>query len=645
MTNFDTSRASYRGLPPGTSLNGVYAIDQMIGAGGMGEVYRGHEVQTGATVAIKMLLPDMAENEAALALFRREASALLNLHHDAIVRYFLFTVEPTLQRPYLAMEFIDGRSLSDILEAGPLSYDDVVKLIRRVASGFHVAHAGGLVHRDVSPDNIIVPRGDVSSAKIIDFGIARFTAVGDPTIIGDGFAGKHNYVSPEQVGLFGHDVTFKSDIYSFGLVLYYAATGRKLDMGGSQFQLVEKRRKVPDLGEVDPRLRLVLERMLQPDPNERPASMAEIGAWPLPDGDAAALKPERGRAAGSPPPPMASAPRKAQDRGRGVALKSLAASLAVLLIGGGVYAYYALVWSDGGKKPVSPLPQLKQQVLLPKPESKADSKKADSKSAPPAETAPSPAQSAARPAPPPEPVARPALQPEPAAPVVPPPAKQAALPKPPNPALTSANPVERIRAYLDDYDGGDCFLVTPVAISRTAAILEGFGSSPATFDAFAQAFRGAQGFNASVGRRQIAPQQCPALKFVNDLHVDHARAPRINLDTTELKSGDALSGTIENFSNKTIEFLLITDNGQVQNLSPLLKPGTDSMSFTIGLQRNQSDATPLQLLVAIASARPLPSLQSRQPVAADIFFPQVLKEAKDANTSVTATVRFFKLEK
>lgn len=633
MTNFDTSRTSYRGVPPGTSLNGVYAIDQMIGAGGMGEVYRGHEVQTGATVAIKMLLPDMAENEAALALFRREASALLNLHHDAIVRYFLFTVEPTLQRPYLAMEFIDGRSLSDILEAGPLPYDDVVKLVWRVASGFHVAHQGGLVHRDVSPDNIIVPRGDVSSAKIIDFGIARFTAVGDPTIIGDGFAGKHNYVSPEQVGLFGHDVTFKSDIYSFGLVLFYAATGHKLDMGGSQFQLVEKRRKVPDLSEVDPRLRPMLEQMLQPDPNDRPASMAEIGAWPLPDRNVAEPKLELARATSPATNKVAPAPHKEQDRGRGVWLKSLVASIALLLIGGGVYAYYALVWSDGGKKP-APLPELKQQASLPK-----------SKAAPPGETTSLPPQPTARPAPPPEPVARPAQQPEPAAPVAPPPAKQAALPKPPNPALSSANPVERIRAYLDDYDGGDCFLVTPVAISRTAAVLEGFGNSPATFDAFAQAFRSAQGFNASIGKRQIAPQQCPALKFVNELHVDHARAPRINLDTTELKSGDALSGTIENVSNKTVEFLLITDNGQVQNLSPLLKPGTDSMSFTIGLQRNQSDATPLQLLVAIASAQPLPSLQNRQPVAADIFFPQALKEAKDANTSVTATVRFFKLEK
>ena len=133
-------RPSHRGVAPGTRLNGIYEIDQMIGAGGMGEVYKCHEIQTGAAVAIKMLLPEMAENEAALALFRREAAALHNLPHDSIVRYFLFTVEPALQRPYLAMEFVDGRSLSDILAEGPLTFEALVKLMRRIASGLQAAH-------------------------------------------------------------------------------------------------------------------------------------------------------------------------------------------------------------------------------------------------------------------------------------------------------------------------------------------------------------------------------------------------------------------------------------------------------------------------------------------------------------------------
>src|SRR5207342_354127 len=111
----DPFRPTQDAVPAGTRLNGIYEIDRMIGIGGMGEVYKGHEIQTGTAVAIKMLLPDMAENEAALALFRKEASALHHLLHEAIVRYYVFTVEPGLQRPYLAMEFVEGRSLSDIL--------------------------------------------------------------------------------------------------------------------------------------------------------------------------------------------------------------------------------------------------------------------------------------------------------------------------------------------------------------------------------------------------------------------------------------------------------------------------------------------------------------------------------------------------
>src|SRR3981081_3699629 len=165
MNSKEPFRPSYRGVPPGTRLNGIYEIDQMIGAGGMGEVYKCHEIQTGAAVAIKMLLPEMAENEAALALFRREAAALHHLPHEAIARYFVFTVEPTLQRAYPAMEFVAGRSLSDILGDGPLTFEALVKLMRRIASGLQAAHERGIIHRDVSPDNIIVPLGAVNRSR------------------------------------------------------------------------------------------------------------------------------------------------------------------------------------------------------------------------------------------------------------------------------------------------------------------------------------------------------------------------------------------------------------------------------------------------------------------------------------------------
>src|SRR5690606_6398494 len=96
--------------------------------------------------------------------------------------------------PYLAMEFVEGESLSDLLQRGPLPYEAVVTLIRRIAGALEAAHQRQIIHRDVSPDNIIIPGGEVSRAKIIDFGIARSTAAGAQTVIGGGFAGKYNYV-------------------------------------------------------------------------------------------------------------------------------------------------------------------------------------------------------------------------------------------------------------------------------------------------------------------------------------------------------------------------------------------------------------------------------------------------------------------
>src|SRR3954470_2641612 len=154
----ETSNFPKPRLSTGTRLNGIYEIDRQIGVGGMGEIYKGHAIQTGDPVAIKLMLPELAENEAALALFRKEASALHHLQHDAIVRYYVFTVEPILQRPYLAMEFVDGRSLHDILRDGALPFEAVRFLMQRLASGLQAAHDRGIIHRDVSPDNVIVPQ-------------------------------------------------------------------------------------------------------------------------------------------------------------------------------------------------------------------------------------------------------------------------------------------------------------------------------------------------------------------------------------------------------------------------------------------------------------------------------------------------------
>ncbi|RWO45801.1 MAG: serine/threonine protein kinase [Mesorhizobium sp.] len=260
----------------GTQLSGIYELDERIAFGGMGEVYRGHNIQTGDHVAIKIVLPEFARDQTILSLFRKEATILNHLSHDAVVRYHVFTIDPGIGRPYLAMEFVDGQSLFDIMRHGPMPTEDVRKLCHRLASGLNAVHQAGAIHRDLSPDNIILPGGRVDRAKIIDFGIARSATVGGETLIGGKFAGKYNYVSPEQLGLYSGDVSEQSDIYSLGLVLAAALRGKPIDMSGSQFEIVEKRRTVPDLSDIDADFRGIVEAMLQPDPQDRPISMADI---------------------------------------------------------------------------------------------------------------------------------------------------------------------------------------------------------------------------------------------------------------------------------------------------------------------------------------------------------------------------------
>ena len=592
MNPQDPYRPAYHGVSAGTRLNGIYEIDRMIGVGGMGEVYKSHEIQTGTTVAIKMLLPEMAANEAALALFRKEASALHYLMHEAIVRYFVFTVEPVLQRPYLAMEFVDGRSLAEMLDDGPLTFEALLRLMRRVASGLKAAHERGIIHRDVSPDNVIIPQSDVARAKIIDFGIARSTQMGDATIIGTGFAGKHSYVSPEQIGLYGGDVTAKSDVYSFGLVLFYALTGQKLDMSGSQFQLVEKRRRVPDLGAIDARIRPLLEKMLQPDPKDRP-TMAEVETW--------SVGPPRRLLGKQVERTNVTRAAKPLSRLTGPWIRYTAFAVTfILLIGVAGDVYYKFFWSvPSGVNPRAS-PTLK------------------------------PAQSAHRPS-------------------VPDPAPGTSMD---SPVTTTRLPPESavrgdvVRRFIQQYDGGDCFFITPVAIGTTAAVVEGFGSSTAPFDMLDRNFKKSQGFEASIGIRLVTSQQCPAVTFLNRLRGDTAHTPRISLGSVKIRPGESLAGNIENFANRVVELLLVADDGSVQNISYLLKPGTDSLSFSLEVPRSDpSGASVPQLLIAVTTPRVLDSLRQPRPTPADQFFLQVVSEAQRSDITVNASARYFTIQK
>ncbi|MBY3348004.1 serine/threonine-protein kinase [Rhizobium laguerreae] len=254
----------------------MFEIDERLASGGMGEVYRGHNVVTGDPVAIKVVLNEFAKDETIVGLFFKEARILNSLHHAAIVRYSVFSIDPTIERAYLVMEYIDGPSLSQVVEGAPMETLQAMSLISRLASGLDTAHRAGVIHRDISPDNVILPNSSVENAKIIDFGIARASNLDTGTLLGGKFAGKYNFVSPEQLGLFGGVLTEASDVYSLGLVTANAVLGHPIDMNGSQYEVIEKRRSVPDLVGIAGELRPILERMLEPNPADRTISMVEI---------------------------------------------------------------------------------------------------------------------------------------------------------------------------------------------------------------------------------------------------------------------------------------------------------------------------------------------------------------------------------
>ncbi len=278
MVSDDASQSSSLpdGLPSGTVLGDTYEVVKQIALGGMAEVYRAKNIHTEEPVAVKVVLPEFARDQTILALFKKEATILSRLHNDAIVHYHVFSVDRTMNRPFLVMEFVDGLALSDVIRNTPMAPSRVRQLMLRVAAGLSAAHQLGVVHRDLSPDNIILPDGDVSRTKIIDFGIAKAATVGEGTLLGGKFAGKYNYVSPEQLDCSAARSPSGPNIYSLGLVLAAALLGTPLDMSGSHFDVIEKRRPSPDLSQLDPSMRSIVAGMLEPDPNRRPQTMRAI---------------------------------------------------------------------------------------------------------------------------------------------------------------------------------------------------------------------------------------------------------------------------------------------------------------------------------------------------------------------------------
>ncbi|MCA1661457.1 MAG: serine/threonine protein kinase, partial [Novosphingobium sp.] len=266
-----------RRIQIGDVLNHTYEVRKFIARGGMGEVFEGVNVNADDDrVAIKVMLPHLAADPLVQAMFSKEAKTLTRLRHPGLVQYRMLGREPQLGVTYIVTEFVDGVNLSDVLKTLETTVEDQFTLLKRLASALGAAHELDAVHRDISPDNVLLEGGRLKDAKIIDFGIAKDLDAGAKTIVGEGFAGKLGYVAPEQLGSYGRSVGPWTDVYSLALVILAVAQKKDVDMGGSLADAFEKRKDVPDLSAAPEELRPILAKMLQPDPANRLRSMDEV---------------------------------------------------------------------------------------------------------------------------------------------------------------------------------------------------------------------------------------------------------------------------------------------------------------------------------------------------------------------------------
>jgi hypothetical protein len=223
-----------------------YQVERRLGVGGMGEVYLARHVLMGRLCALKVMSPDLSKDPDAIGRFNREATNASRISHPNVCAIYDFGLTPD-GLVYLAMEYVEGRTLSALLEeSGPMPVVRATALVAQCAEGLEAAHALGIVHRDLKPDNImVVPGRDRETAKLVDFGIAK-AVEGEPgqRVTKTGFVvGTPEYMSPEQLA--GDPVDGRCDEYSLALVYYRLITGRLPFEGTSVQETLVKRLTEP----------------------------------------------------------------------------------------------------------------------------------------------------------------------------------------------------------------------------------------------------------------------------------------------------------------------------------------------------------------------------------------------------------------
>ena len=229
----------------GVVIDERFRLEELLGAGGMGRVYRGLQISVDRNVAVKLLRGEAVPDRKMRERFFREARVISGFSHPNIVRLIDFGTDPERGVPYLVMELAGGVSLGDLLETGRLRPDLAVEIARQVCSGLLEAHSANIVHRDLKPDNLhLIPVSDGSfQVKLLDFGIA-FPQDASKNLTATGMmCGTATYVAPEQAR--GHEVDGQADLYSLGIILYQMLSGLLPFKGDSGFEIIMKHVQEP----------------------------------------------------------------------------------------------------------------------------------------------------------------------------------------------------------------------------------------------------------------------------------------------------------------------------------------------------------------------------------------------------------------
>jgi serine/threonine-protein kinase len=264
-------------------MAGQWVIADLIGSGAMGEVYRATHTASGEQAAIKLLQPGMLDDENLVARFFREGEAASKLRAPNVVT--IYEVGKTADgSPYIAMELLRGHDLAwHLRQRGQLNKDEIVDVVTQVASGLEAARIAGIVHRDLKPQNLFLAQQTRAAPlwKILDFGVSRLLG-SQGTLTQDQIVGTPGYMSPEQAA--GRDATHRSDVFSFGVVVYRALTGAPAFVGPETpqilYQVVYRNPPRPSdlVASIPKDMDLVLAVALAKDPEDRFASAMEMAS-------------------------------------------------------------------------------------------------------------------------------------------------------------------------------------------------------------------------------------------------------------------------------------------------------------------------------------------------------------------------------